>query len=111
MWLRRIPLRKIVKNVLLTGLAVQGSTLVALVLIDQYRKRGRAAVVFPRVPPRSVTAGGSEVTVYTYGEDLYADMLGAIRQAKDEIFFETFIWKSDGVGHDFKQALIEAAER
>ena len=37
---------------------------------------------FPRLPPRSVTAGGSEVTVYTYGEDLYHDMLDAIRQAK-----------------------------
>ena len=67
----------------------------------QRRKRGR---VFPRLPPRSVTAGGSEVTVYTYGEDLYYDMLGAIRQAKQEIFFETFIWKSDAIGQSFKRA-------
>ncbi len=111
MWLRRIPLRKIVKNVALAGLAVQGTVLLTLVVVDQYRKRGRSAVVFPRVPPRSVTAGGSEVTVYTYGEDLYYDMLGAIRQAKQEIFFETFIWKADAIGQAFKQALIEAADR
>ena len=96
---------------LLAAAAVQGTTLVALVVIDQYRKRGRSAVVFPRLPPRSVTAGGSEVTVYTYGEDLYDDMLGAIRQAKHEIFFETFIWKSDAIGQAFKRALIEAADR
>ena len=114
MWLRRIrriPWGKIVQRSLLAAAAVQGTTLVALVLIDQYRKRGRSAVVFPRLPPRSVTAGGSEVTVYTYGEDLYYDMLGAIRQAKEEIFFETFIWKSDAIGQSFKRALIEAADR
>ena len=29
-------------------------------------------------------------------------MLGAIRQAKDEIFFETFIWKCDAIGQAFK---------
>ena len=57
---------------------MQGATLLALMAIDQRRKRNRAAAVFPRVPPRSVTAGGSEVTVYTYGEDLYRDMLDAI---------------------------------
>ena len=51
------------------------------------------------------------MTVYTYGEDLYYDMLGAIRQAKEEIFFETFIWKSDAIGQSFKRALIEAADR
>ncbi len=111
MWLRRIPWSKIIKRTLLAAAAVQGGTLVTLVLIDQWRKRGRSAVVFPRLPPRSVTAGGSEVTVYTYGEDLYNDMLGAIRQAKDEIFFETFIWKSDAIGQSFKRALIEAADR
>ena len=51
------------------------------------------------------------MTVYTYGEDLYADMLDAIRQAKSRIFFETFIWKGDAVGQAFKTALIEAADR
>ena len=111
MWWRRIPVSKIIKRTVLAAAAVQGATLITLVLIDQWRKRGRSAVVFPRLPPRSVTAGGSEVTVYTYGEDLYADMLGAIEQAKDEIFFETFIWKSDAIGQAFKRALIEAADR
>lgn len=103
--------RSILKHVLLVAAAVQGATLLTLVSIDQWRKRGRVPAVFPRVPPRSVTAGGSEVTVYTYGEDLYYDMLGAIRQAKSEVFFETFIWKGDAIGQSFKRALIEAADR
>ena len=108
---RRIKVRTVVTNAVLAVAAVQGATLLALMAIDQRRKRNRPAAVFPRVPPRSVTAGGSEVTVYTYGEDLYYDMLGAIRQARSEVFFETFIWKSDAIGQSFKRALIEAAER
>jgi cardiolipin synthase len=51
------------------------------------------------------------VTVYTYGEDLYRDMLNAIGQAKSRIFFESFIWKGDAIGQAFKDALIDAANR
>ena len=108
---RRIKVTTVIKQVVLAAAAVQGATLLTLMAIDQRRKRHRVPAVFPRLPPRSVTAGGSEVTVYTYGEDLYYDMLGAIRQAKDEIYFETFIWKSDAIGQSFKRALIEAADR
>ena len=106
-----MPLRKIIGRLLLAFLAVQGITLAALTVVDYRRKRNRVPARFPKVPPRSVTAGDSEVTVYTYGEDLYADMLDAIRQAKSRIFFETFIWKADAVGQAFKTALIEAADR
>lgn len=108
---RRIKVRSVIKHAVLAVAAVQGVTLLTLMAIDQRRKRNRVPAVFPRVASRSVTAGGSEVTVYTYGEDVYYDMLGAIRQAKSEIFFETFIWKSDAIGQSFKRALIEAADR
>jgi cardiolipin synthase len=111
MWWKRIRLRRVLRHTVLTVAAVQGATLAALAVVDHRRKRNRKPAVFPRVAPRSVTAGGSEVTVYTYGEDLYRDMLGAIRQARSRIFFETFIWKGDAVGQAFKDALIEAADR
>ncbi len=104
-------MRRVLRQVLLVVASVQGATLLALAVVDHRRKKVRKPVVFPRVAPRSVTAGSSEVTVYTYGEDLYRDMLGAIRQARTKIFFETFIWKSDPVGQEFKDALIAAAER
>ena len=84
--------------VVLAVAAVQGATLLALVVVDYRRKKLRKPATFPRLPPGSVTVGGSEVTVYTYGEDLYRDMLNAIGQAKSRIFFESFIWKSDAVG-------------
>jgi len=109
--IRRIPVRKIIGRTALAVGAVQAGTLVALAIVDHRRKRNRKPIAFPRVAPRTVTAGGSEVTIYTYGEDLYYDMLQAIRQAKRRIFFETFIWKGDGIGQAFKDALIDAADR
>jgi cardiolipin synthase len=111
MWWRRIQVRGIIKRAVQAVLAVQGLTLLALAIVDYRRKRLRKPAVFPRVAPRSVTVGSSEVTVYTYGEDLYRDMLDAIRQAKSRVFFESFIWKSDATGQAFKDALIDAADR
>ncbi len=104
-------MRAILRRTIVGVGAVQAATIATLLVVDSHRKRFRTPVVFPRLPPRSITVGGSEVTVYTYGEDLYEDMLGAIRQAKRRIFFETFIWKSDDIGQSFKTALIEAADR
>ena len=65
----------------------------------------------PRSRPPSVRIGHSEVHLYTYGEDLYAAMLQAIRQAQERIVLETFIWKDDPIGQQFKQELSWAAER
>jgi cardiolipin synthase A/B len=108
---RKIKIRRVLIRLLQAVVTVQGATLLALAVVDYRRKRVRKPAEFPRVPPRSVTAGGSEVTVYTYGEDLYRDMLDAIRQARSRVFFETFIWKGDAVGQAFKDALIDAANR
>jgi cardiolipin synthase A/B len=107
----RISLRTLLKRTVQAVAAVQGATLLALFVVDYRRKRLRKPATFPRLPPRSVTVGTSEVTVYTYGEDLYRDMLHAISQAKSRIFFESFIWKGDAVGQAFKDALIDAANR
>ena len=106
-----ISLATLLKRIVQAVVAVQGATLLALVVVDHRRKKLRKPATFPRLPPRSVTVGSSEVTVYTYGEDLYRDMLDAIGQAKSRIFFETFIWKGDAVGQAFKDALIDAASR
>ncbi len=80
--------------------------------VDSLRKRRRpAGGEFPRTAPAAVDVAGSELTVYTYGEDLFAAMLEAIRGATEYIFFETYIWKDDDVGREFKRELIAAAER
>ncbi len=108
---RRIRVRQVIRHLVQAFIAVQGATLLALAVVDYRRKRLRRPVAFPLVAPRSVTVGGSEVTVYSYGEHLYQDMLDAIGQAKTRVFFETFIWKGDEVGQAFKDALIDAANR
>jgi cardiolipin synthase len=98
------------KRLLLAGVAAQATVITGLVVADKLRCR-RTDVSFPRSRVRPVSVGAGEVTPYTYGEDLYADMLATIRGAGRQILFETFIWKGDRVGQEFKEALIEAADR
>jgi cardiolipin synthase A/B len=95
-------------------LAVFGVPLVIAVtmsVVDAYRSRGRRAKPFPTLPPTHTRLGDGEVTTYSFGRDLYADMLAAIEGAERQILLETYIWKGDSLGEKFKQALIDAAER
>lgn len=104
-------LKRILRTLALTVFGVQLATAIILLLIDSRRKHERAPVVFPKSDPVPVRAGASDITVYTYGHDLYTDMLAAIDGASDRIYFETFIWKNDPIGRAFKRALIRAANR
>jgi cardiolipin synthase A/B len=84
----------------------------SMTLVDSYRRRGkRRAVSFPTGPPATVPVGEGKVTTYTFGTDLYDDMLAAIDGARRQILFETYIWKGDVVGQRFKTALEAAAAR
>ncbi|MFD0774373.1 phosphatidylserine/phosphatidylglycerophosphate/cardiolipin synthase family protein [Streptomonospora algeriensis] len=97
---------------LLGFLGAQLAVVLGLTAVNQWRKRVRPLRAdFPRTPPKALPVDASEVTVYTYGEDLYRDMLQAIRGARHRILFESFIIKNDATGRRFKRALIEAAER
>ena len=90
----------------------QVGVIATLMGIDAWRKRVRPrSNKFPRVEPIDVDVHDSTTTIYTFGEDLYADMLAAIRGAKRKVLFESYIVKNDSLGEEFKQALIEAAER
>ncbi|MCM3515427.1 phospholipase D-like domain-containing protein [Nocardioides sp. P86] len=84
---------------------------VAMSLVDSYRRRGKHPKPFPTTPPRTVDIGDGAVTTYTYGQDLYEDMLAAIEGAERQILFETYIWKGDQTGERFKHALVAAADR
>jgi cardiolipin synthase len=82
-----------------------------LTLVDSYRRRGKRPKPFPTTPPAEVGIGDGTVTTYTYGQDLYDDMLDAIEGAQEQILFESYIWKGDEMGQRFKRALSEAAGR
>ncbi|UAL31658.1 phosphatidylserine/phosphatidylglycerophosphate/cardiolipin synthase family protein [Nocardioides rotundus] len=99
------------RRVLLGFFGLQLAIAVGLTLVDSYRRRGKRPKPFPVTPPETVHVGGSDITTYTFGQNLYDDMLAAIRGAEKQVLFETYIWKGDEVGDQFKQALIEAARR
>jgi cardiolipin synthase len=110
-WLRPRVRRVVTWGVLgVTGAQLAAAT--AVWGVDTLRKRRRPpGGDFPRTDPVGVEVADSELTVYTYGEHVYAAMLEAIRGAREYIFFETFIWKGDAVGEEFKRELVAAAER
>ena len=100
-----------IRRILLTLIGVQLATAIGLTLVDSYRRRGKKPGPFPRSAPASVEIGDTAVTTYTFGQDLYDDMLAAIEGAQHQILFETYIWKGDETGQRFKSALIDAARR
>ncbi|MEJ7775655.1 MAG: phospholipase D-like domain-containing protein [Nocardioidaceae bacterium] len=80
-------------------------------LVDSYRRRGKKPKPFPVTAPATVEVGEGAITTYTFGRDLYDDMIAAIDDARRQILFETYIWKGDEVGERFKAALAAAADR
>ena len=102
---------RVLRRTLLTILGLQLALAVGMSLVDSYRRRNKKPKPFPTTPPREVSIGDGTVTTYTYGSDLYADMLDAIAGAERQVLFETYIWKGDEVGERFKRALADAAAR
>lgn len=93
-------------------LTAQASAVGAVVAVDRARQRrtppsGR----FPHLPPLSAQVDDNAMRIYTYGRDLYDDMLADIRAAKERIYFECFIVRADETGYEFREALIDAAQR
>ena len=101
----------ILRRTLLTVFGVQFGLAVAMTLVDSYRRRGKKPKPFPTRGPHAVPVGSGTVTTYTYGADLYDDMIAAIEGAQRQVLLETYIWKGDEVGERFKRAVTEAADR
>jgi cardiolipin synthase len=97
----------------LAGLAgVQAAVVATLVATDAVQRRSRKRRSgFPRPGTFEGTVADTRTTAYTYGEDLYRDMLAAIRGARHRVLLETYIWKGDEVGREFRDALNDAAAR
>lgn len=97
-----------------TGAVVAGQLTLAagITAADALRKRrdhvDRDA---PADPPTTTEVQGSQVTTYTYGEYLFADMISAIDEAQDFVYLASYIWKGDEVGQQFKDAVLRAADR
>lgn len=104
--------RKTASRLALGFLALQGAVIAGLLALDTIKKHSRRKRKgFPHPGTFDQDISGTQVTTYTYGEDLYRDMIQAIRDAEHTIYIETFIWKDDTTGRQFKNALNEAAGR
>ena len=90
-------------------LGAQTIVLTVLGVIAELRKRRAPPAGFPHDNRLLTEVDGHDVRVYTYGQDLYNAMLAAIDSAQHTIFFETFIWKGDKLGQQFKQRLARKA--
>lgn len=99
------------RRTVLAVFGIQLAVAIGMSLVDSYRRRGKKPKPFPVTPPRTVPIGDGTVTTYTFGRDLFDDMLAAIDGAKRQILFETYIWKGDEIGERFKAALSAAADR
>lgn len=102
----------------LRGIAVglgiaQTAAMVTVHAVDRVRKARIPGGVrgFPTLPPTDTPVGDGVIRTYTEGLSLYSDMLQAIREAKEFIYFETYVWRADSIGQQFKDALYEAADR
>lgn len=60
---------------------------------------------FAHLHPPAVALGANRLQVYTCGSALYDAMLAAIDSARESVYIESFIWKDDAVGREFKDRL------
>jgi cardiolipin synthase len=89
--------------------ALQVSFLAVLMARSRLLKHRVPAEGFPFMHPAPAVVHNTEVQVYTEGNKLFTDMLAAIAAARETIYLETFIWKGDDLGEQFKQALASKA--
>lgn len=106
-----VKLLRAVRRSLLVAFLAPVLLAVGMSLVDAYRRKGRRTKPFPHDPPATAAVGPGTLTTYTFGAELYDDMIAAIEGATRQIFFETYIWKGDHVGQRFKKALEDAAAR
>src|SRR5579859_3971077 len=107
---RRAPVLRAAGVVLATLVAIQAFTIAVLSFVVAARRRGRKPLRgFPHEQYTDVSVGESHLRLYTYGRDLYDAMIAAIEYAEESIYLETFIWKGDAVGEEFKERLARKA--
>lgn len=88
--------KKVLKTAVQLAVIVPTATAAVITAANGIKRRkSKRAIRFPYVPPQKTVLGGTHTTIYTYGEQLYADMLAAIEAAQKSVFLETYIWKND----------------
>lgn len=104
--------RSTVAHAAVGAVAVQATTVVGLLGYDVVKKRRRAARSgFPKPGNYGADVASSSVDVFTYGADLYEEIIATIDAAERTVYLETYLWKSDEHGQRFLDALNRAGAR
>jgi cardiolipin synthase A/B len=101
-------LRTLIEATALLAL-LEAVTVIILQLVSALRKHHRPERSFPHIDLSKVTLGENNLQIYNDGHNLYQAMLAAIDVAQESIYLETYIWKGDSVGQDFKDHLVRKA--
>jgi cardiolipin synthase len=110
---RRSPLRRaiVVLAQLLAALVALQALVLAIIsfLAARQRRKRVLRAGFPHQGVREVEVRGNRLQIFSYGADLFDAMFEAIDGAREFIFLESFIWKDDAVGREFKERLARKA--
>ncbi len=110
-WRRRISFRRLFLQFTGVMLGLQAFIVFILQVVSIQRKRHQAQGGFPHQHLEHVQVGENVVQLFDYGRDLYDAMLQTIDDAQESIYLETYIWKSDSVGQEFKERLARKANQ
>jgi cardiolipin synthase A/B len=103
---RRFSLKRTLLEIVGFAVTLQAIVVIILEVLSVVRRQNRHQGPFPHLSQEEVIIGKNTVQIYDYGHDLYASMLHAIDVAQRNIYLETYIWKDDQIGQQFKQKLI-----
>ena len=109
-WARRRSMLRVLGWVAGTIFALQATIIAILSLVVATTRKRRPLRGFPHLNLAEITLGRNELKVYSFGRELFDAMLTAIDEAKESVYLETFIWKGDRVGEQFKEHLIRKAQ-
>jgi cardiolipin synthase len=103
---RKFSIKRTLLSLIGFAITLQAVVVVILEAFSLIRRQKRHQGTFPHLSLEEVVIGENTVQIYAYGHDLYESMLSAIDTAQKSIYLETYIWKDDQVGQEFKQKLI-----
>ncbi len=90
---------------------LQTAIVATLLAIARQRKRRTPAHGFPYLETQEVMLGENQLQIFSYGQELYDAMLEAIDRATESVYLESFIWKADATGEEFKRRLVAKARQ
>ena len=57
----------------------------------------------------SILTTNNQIKVYTDGNEKFADLIAAIKAARDHVHLEYYIWRNDALSHEMREVLTQRA--